>query len=100
MALPLNAFHTLDTEFNKTITWKQTVNVNGGKIRETFQRGAHVNSIDNHAMGNWNKSFYTVDNSICNCTKKKKHGHSMLYFHIHCLMDEKLFLKFVNLRLL
>lgn len=36
MALPLNAFHTLDTEFNKTITWKQTVNVNGGKIRETF----------------------------------------------------------------
>lgn len=71
MALPLNAFHTLDTEFNKTITWKQTVNVNGGKIRETFQRGAHVNSIDNHAMGNWNKSFYTVDNSICNCTKKK-----------------------------
>lgn len=72
MALPLNAFHTLDTEFNKTITWKQTVNVNGGKIRETFQRGAHVNSIDNHAMGNWNKSFYTVDNSICNCTKKKK----------------------------
>lgn len=36
MALPLNAFHTLDTEFNKTITWKQAVNVNGGKIRETL----------------------------------------------------------------
>lgn len=54
-------------------------------------------------VSSWNKSFYTVDNSICNCTKKKKKKNTaslcLISISLSYGRKTRMFLKFVNLQL-